>query len=150
MALYRDIVSCVFTDSDENEFAFDGVVAVDIQRGGKRLAASADDNQRPEIVDSTDHTSGATVYLKNFPQAVGATGAGAKAPARGTYGSLAVEVKSASGGGNITFTLGDGANTYARCMGGGAHPKHADVDAAASIRFRGFCPAGDTCPLAQS
>jgi hypothetical protein len=150
MALYRDISSCVFTDSDENEFTFDGVVAVELSRSGKRLAAAADDQQRPRIVDSTDHTSAAVVYLKNFPQAVGATGAGAEAPAIGAYGTLVVVVKSAEGGGNLTFVLGDNANTFARFMGASANPKHADIDAAAVMRFRGFCPAGDTCPLAQS
>jgi len=150
VALYRDIVSCTFTDENDSEFAFDGVVAVDISRGGKRLAASSDAKKRPSVVDSTDHTSSVTVYLKNFPEAVGAGGAGAEAPALGAYGTLVVVTKNAATAAAKTFVLGDNSTTFARRMSSSGAPKHADVDAAAQIHFRGFCPAGDTCPLAQS
>ena len=150
MALYRDVVSAVFTGQSKS-YTFDGVVAVDISRGGKRLAASADANQRQEIVDSTDHTSSRTLYTKDFPLVVGSSGSAALAPLIGDFGTLTVTTRSAADlTDELTFTLGDNSTTFARRMPGSGAPKHADIEANGVIHFRGYCPAGDTCPLAQS
>jgi hypothetical protein len=80
-----------------------------------------------------------------------ASGPAGAAPPLGDYGTLEIVTRDAANPNTLlTFTLGDNANTFARRMASGASPKHASVEAAASIHFRGYCPAGDTCPLAQS
>jgi hypothetical protein len=148
--LYRDISSCTWTPTGGAALAINQVSSIQVNRGGTRIASSADDLKRQSLVDSTDHATTVVVNLKNFPKAVGNIGAGAKAPVRGAAGVLQFTVESADGGSAITFSLGDGANTFARFMGGSATPKHADVESGASMTFRGYCPDGDVCPLSTS
>jgi hypothetical protein len=150
MPLYRDIADCLFTDTDENEYEITGVSAIQVSRGGKRISHAADDDSHLTLVDSTDHTTTVIVYLKNIGQAVGSEGAGAQAPPLGVSGSLTFTVKTGDGGSDLSFQLGDSSNTFARFMGGGGQPKHADVECGASMKFRGYCPDGDTCPLSSS
>jgi hypothetical protein len=148
--LYREVADVTYTPEGGSAIAINQISGISLSRGGTRIASSADDMKRQSLVDSTDHTSTIIIYLKNFPKAVGSVGAGAKAPVRGTRGVLAFTILSADGGADRPMQLGDAANTWARFMGGGANPKHADIEAAATMTFRGFCPAGDQCPLADA
>ena len=155
MPLFKDIVagSCIFTDTDENEYTFDEVQAVQITRGGKELSsADADDFQHSTLEDSSDHTVDVTLYLKNLVEAVGGgllgMEQGTACPPIGAAGSLAFTVKTAEiGGSDLPVAVGDGTNTYVRRMNGAGHPLHADVNCAGMLHFSGFCPVGDTDPL---
>ena len=150
MALYKDIISVVFTDTEDNEYAIDQVVAIQVGRGGSRIQHAADDDRHITYVDMVDHTSTVTVFTKDFILAVGEEGAAGVAIPRGTAGSLTFVVKTADGGANKTFTFGDNVNTFCRFMGGGGNPKHASIESDGTLKFRGYCPDGDTAPLVVS